>query len=133
MAHTTVYPAKFWHLDVELGSWALSMLGRCPHNYFAPTAQSRCAPDCLSNQQLQKTAGCRVNFSRWQNCLWRCHARCLRGLQQHGHWAIVLGFFTPAHISIIRLSWPFSCVTDNIYKDAYRYKISSSFLAQVFL
>ena len=57
MAHTTVFPAKFWHLDVKLGSWALSMLGRCPHNYFAPTAPSRCAPDCLSNQQLQKSRG----------------------------------------------------------------------------
>ena len=81
------------------------------HRRHSPAAR----PIVFPTNNCKKAAGCRVNFSRWQNCLWRCHARCLRGLQQHGHWAIVLGFFTPAHISIIRLSWPFSC--DNIYND----------------
>ena len=64
-------------------NWALSMPGLCPRNYFAPTARSRCAHDCLSKQQLQKTTERRLPhtiFPASQNCLWRCHARCLTGL-----------------------------------------------------
>ena len=93
MAHTTVFPAKFWHLDVELGSWALSMLGRCPHNYFAPTAPSRCAPDCLSNQQLQKSRGLPSQLFPLAKLFVEMSRQMLEGLQQHGNWAIVLGFF----------------------------------------
>ena len=101
MAHTTVFPAKFWHLDVELGSWALSMLGRCPHNYFAPTAPSRCAPDCLSNQQLQKSRGLPSQLFPLAKLFVEMSRQMLEGLQQHGNWAIVLGFFLLQHIFLL--------------------------------
>ena len=132
MAHTTVFPAKFWHLDVKLDSWALSMLGRCPHNYFAPTAPSRCAPDCLSNQQLQKSRGLPSQLFPLAKLFVEMSRQMLEGLATTWILGHCFGiFFTPAHFSVIRSSWPFSC--DNIYKDAQRYLILSSFLAQVFL
>ena len=132
MAHTTVFPAKFWHLDVKLGSWALSMLGRCPHNYFAPTAPSRCAPDCLSNQQLQKSRGLPSQLFPLAKLFVEMSRQMLERLAKTWPLGHCFGiFFTPAHFSVIRSSWPFSC--DNIYKDAQRYLILSSFLAQVFL
>ena len=41
--------------DTWTSNWALSMPGLCPRNYFAPTARSRWAVDCLSQQQRQKS------------------------------------------------------------------------------
>ena len=67
------------------------------HRRHRPAAR----PIVFPTNNCKKAAGCRVNFSRWQNCLWRCHARCLRGLQQHGYWAIVLGSFLLQHIFLL--------------------------------
>ena len=54
VTHTTVRRPE--NSDTWTSNWALSMPGLCPRNYFAPTARSRWAVDCLSQQQRQKSS-----------------------------------------------------------------------------
>ena len=58
----------------QLGSKCpLSMPRLVSPRLLCSNAPSRWARDCLSNQQRGKTW--RVDFLRWRNCFWRCHAR----------------------------------------------------------
>ena len=62
------------------------------HRRLGPAGRSIVFPS--NNGKKAASAGCRVNFSRWQNCLWRCHARCLRGFARETGWVgIVCGNF----------------------------------------